>query len=995
MRRYRIGVDVGGTNTDAVLIDTTRSHDAATRGVLASFKIVTTPDITSGIERAVRAVLDKSGVDPSSDEIRSLTIGTTHFINAVVQLDAARLAKVAVVRLAYPYTTECPPFIDFPEALKALLNGHTAIIHGGLQIDGRTINDLREDEVVEQARIIKEKGLRNVVLVGVYSPLDVEGRQEYKARDIMRRELGDDVNIICSCDVGHVGFIERENASILNASIMSFAQRTVRGYKRALRALGLQCPLYLTQNDGTLTSAATAARLPIKTFSSGATNSMRGASYLAGMELNRNPQDDPATAKTKGNNVIVVDIGGTTTDVGVLLPSGFPRQAAAFIEVAGVRTNFTMPDVHSIGLGGGSRVRALRDGRVTVGPDSVGHHSSLPVNFQLTQDSLLFGGTQLTATDIISISGDSRIGDASLTIHVSKEVEEKARTAIKRLLEIVVDKMKTSPEDSDLLLVGGGSIIAPQSLKGVRNIILPKYHEVANAVGAAIANVSGEVDTVEILEGKSLSETLERIKKQAVDQVVNAGGDPNTSRIVDVNVLPVQYVTNQATRIIVRAVGELDAEDSSTMEASLSADDDFDIGGSLLQDEAIDSIISVSQGPSTFNEAIDYTNYKPKIDGDKWVLSETDLFFIMEGCGILGTGGGGSPYPTYLACRQILRDGGTISVVDPASLNDNDLVVRGCFMGSPSVSSERIHSGRDLQLAALELAKYCGVVQFAATLRYHGIPALDGDLMGRAVYNRSNALVPCALNDGSGNTVLLTTVKNDRAVEGIMRVVSTEFGSCAALCTPPLSLSDARDFGVTHTQSQAWRMGRAVAICRQTNNMSGISDEILKLQTGVCLFVGKIIDVTREVRAGFTWGEVRIARLRADEMEDIQSEAPNSSLHASQTSQSASGANDTMLIPFQNENLCAYLETEDGSRKVAAIVPDLITILDSQSGSHLGTPEYTYGLRVTVIALASHPLWRTTEGLKIGGPLAFGLEHEYVPLGEYLEPKSVIAEYGT
>lgn len=150
--------------------------------------------------------------------------------------------------------------------------------------------------------------------------------------------------------MGHVGFIERENASILNASIMSFAQRTVRGYQRALRALGLRCPLYLTQNDGTLTSAATAARLPIKTFSSGATNSMRGASYLAGVGSTRSlsqgdeqtPQEagykgegsngGDAASNTKGSNVIVVDIGGTTTDVGVLLSSGFPRQAAAFIE---------------------------------------------------------------------------------------------------------------------------------------------------------------------------------------------------------------------------------------------------------------------------------------------------------------------------------------------------------------------------------------------------------------------------------------------------------------------------------------------------------------------------------------------------------------------------------------------------------------------------------------------------------------------------------------
>ncbi len=127
--------------------------------------------------------------------------------------------------------------------------------------------------------------------------------------------------------VGQVGFLERENASILNASITSFAQHTIRGFERAMDRLGLTCPLYITQNDGTLTSAADAARLPIRTFSSGATNSMRGASYLAGIDLKKKDGT--------GKSMLVADVGGTTTDVGMLLPSGFPRQAAAFIEGMG------------------------------------------------------------------------------------------------------------------------------------------------------------------------------------------------------------------------------------------------------------------------------------------------------------------------------------------------------------------------------------------------------------------------------------------------------------------------------------------------------------------------------------------------------------------------------------------------------------------------------------------------------------------------------------
>ncbi|KAF9481135.1 DUF917-domain-containing protein [Pholiota conissans] len=1002
VRKYRIGVDVGGTNTDSVIIDITQRNDPSTRGVLASFKHETTPNVTTGIEGAVREVLQASGIDPGSEEILGLTIGTTHFINAVVQLDSSRLAKVAVIRLAAPYTTECPSFIDFPKDLRELLEGHTAIIQGGLQIDGRTINDIQESELLEQARIIKEKGLKNVAVVGIYSPLDVDGQQEYKARNILNQALGDEVNIVCSCDVGRVGFLERENASILNASITAFAQRTIRGYRRALKRLGIKCGLYLTQNDGTLTTADEAARLPIRTFASGATNSMRGASYLAGIDLMRHEIDDGNDGKRHGKSMIVVDVGGTTTDVGVLLPSGYPRQAAAFIEVAGVRTNFSMPDVQSIGLGGGSRVRQLDGGRISVGPDSVGHY--------LTRDSLVFGGTQLTATDISVRASGIVVGDVEKVGHLDEDIIKMAQANVKRQLEVAIDRMKTSPEDCDVLLVGGGSIIAPPELKGVKSIITPKYHEVANAVGAAIANVSGEVDTIEILQGRSLPEALERIKQRAIEEAIKTGAVRGSVGVVDVNILPVQYVTNQATRIIVRAVGELGQDgkdDQTTASGTDSQEEELDKEG----DEAEADPIIHTPMPK---EPIDYVNYRPKIEGKEWVLSETDLFFIMEGCGILGTGGGGSPYPAYLICRQILCDGGSIRIIDHTALPDDAVLARGGFMGSPSVGSERIRSGAHLRMAGLELAKYCGITEFGATLcdeiggsngmqslqmtKYYGIPALDGDLMGRAypmlnqvlpaVYNRPNALIPCSLNDGSNNTVLLTTVKNEHFVESIMRVVTTEMGSSAALCPPPLALRDARDYGVTRSQSQAWRMGRAVAICRQMNDLKGVSKAILKLQNGVLLFIGKIIDVSREVRAGFTWGQVRIARLRADELEDTDEMTEDIWTNED-------GA--TMLIPFQNENLCAYMESvnSDGSinRKVVASVPDLITILDSQSGSHLGTPEYSYGLRVTVIALAGHPLWRSDHGLKIGGPAAFALDHEFVPIGDYTEPRSVIEEY--
>jgi N-methylhydantoinase A/oxoprolinase/acetone carboxylase beta subunit len=139
-------------------------------------------------------------------------------------------------------------------------------------------------------------------------------------------QFAPELDIVCSHTIGGVGLLERENATVLNASILAAAKKTVNGFKRAMKKLDLRCPLYLTQNDGTLTGADEGAKLPTKTFASGPTNSMTGATFLAGLHKQR---DRSASV----SQVLVFDIGGTTTDICALLPSGLPRQAPNFVEV--------------------------------------------------------------------------------------------------------------------------------------------------------------------------------------------------------------------------------------------------------------------------------------------------------------------------------------------------------------------------------------------------------------------------------------------------------------------------------------------------------------------------------------------------------------------------------------------------------------------------------------------------------------------------------------
>jgi N-methylhydantoinase A/oxoprolinase/acetone carboxylase beta subunit len=190
--------------------------------------------------------------------------------------------------------------------------------------------------------------IRAVAIAGIYSPIDFTTRQEEHVAAIVQRACPD-VYVSCSRAVANIGMLERENATILNASLLPFAHVTVHGFRSAADALGLNCPVFVTSNDGTLLSLEQAAELPIRTFSSGPTNSMRGASFLAKLS-------DP---NAKRETALVVDIGGTTvserqsasasltlqTEVGVLLPTGFPRQAASHHELCGVALNFAMPHV--------------------------------------------------------------------------------------------------------------------------------------------------------------------------------------------------------------------------------------------------------------------------------------------------------------------------------------------------------------------------------------------------------------------------------------------------------------------------------------------------------------------------------------------------------------------------------------------------------------------------------------------------------------------------
>lgn len=512
----RIGIDVGGTNTDAALMD-----GAVVR---AACKSPTTSDVGLGIVTVLRKVLEMSGVPASA--IRAVMIGTTHFTNAVVE--RRRLLEVAAVRLGLPATKALPPLTDWPKDLADTLGRHTFMVHGGNEFDGRAIAPLDEAELVRIGGEIRRRGLRAASITSVFSPVTPE--MELRAAEILRNEAPD-VSFSLSHEIGRVGFLERENASVMNASLADLSRKVVSSFRSALKEMSIDAPFFISQNDGTLMAPDYVERYPVLTFASGPTNSMRGAAMLAG---------EP--------DAMVIDIGGTTSDVGMLM-HGFPRESAVAVDIGGVRTNFRMPDVLAVGLGGGSIVR---DDGARIGPDSVG--------YEITSRSLVFGGDTLTTTDIVVAAGLEDIGDRSRVAHLPVRTIETALDTIHRIADGAVDRMKTSADPMPVILVGGGSILISRDLPSASKVIRPENASVANAIGAAIAQVGGEIDRIFSLEGTSRNIVLGGAKAEASERALAAGAREGTVKVIDVEEVPLAYLPGSATRIRVKAVGDLAVE---------------------------------------------------------------------------------------------------------------------------------------------------------------------------------------------------------------------------------------------------------------------------------------------------------------------------------------------------------------------------------------------------------------------------------------------------
>lgn len=507
----RVGVDVGGTNTDAVVMDGKKFLGGAKRR--------TTIDILTGVENAIKAALIEAKT--ASTRVDVLIIGTTHFVNALIQ--RTKLAQTGLIRMCLPSGSSILPFADWPKSLVDGMSGSYKLIKGGYEMDGSEITQLDHSELIGAAQELFDLGCKQVAISSVFAT--VRGDMEQEAFDVLSKAVPG-ISITLSKSIGGMGLLERENAAIINASLRPLAKEVVDSFQMLKENISLSCPMFFTRNDGTLIEASEVIELPVLTFACGPTNSMRGAAFLTGLK-----------------DALVVDIGGTTTDVGEV-QDGFPRLAGTSVMVADVRTNFAMPDVISIGLGGGSIVN--EKDTMSIGPISVGH--------DLPYKAKVFSGDTLTATDLAVAGGRCKVG----------EVMPPPINSLDKLLEIM-DKMisdqvaraRTSNKDIPVIAVGGGSVMMPSKVDGLK-VICPPHNDLANAVGAAIAQVSGQVSRVVLLNDSiNRDSAIKEVTDEATKLAVKRHADPKSISVLTVSDMPLSYLPGNNLLINVTVVGDL------------------------------------------------------------------------------------------------------------------------------------------------------------------------------------------------------------------------------------------------------------------------------------------------------------------------------------------------------------------------------------------------------------------------------------------------------
>lgn len=359
-------------------------------------------------------------------------------------------------------------------------------------------------------------------------------------------------------------------------------------------------------------------------------------------------------------------------------------------------------------------------------------------------------------------------------------------------------------------------------------------------------------------------------------------------------------------------------------------------------------------------------------------IGEQEIEDLAVGAAVLGTGGGGDPYVGKLIAQRAIRHSGPIPLLAPYEVPDDALVIPTAAMGAPTVSIEKIPNGEESFRSLRLLESYLGKKAFAtmpiecgggnSTIPFvvaakAGIPVVDADGMGRAfpelqmetfhIYGVKGS--PMAIHNERGDSCILTTLDNNR-LERFARAMAVKMGATAHLAEYPMTGKQVKETAIPGTLTLAIRIGRVIREARagKQDPIEAIIDVTADSNYGraMVLFRGKVAEVERLTTGGFVRGKSVVEGF--DEFQGRRLE-----------------------VVFQNENLVAFIDGEP-----VAMVPDLITFLDAETGTPITTESVKYGYRVVVLGIPTPEIMRTPEALEVWGPRYFGYDLDYRPMEE-------------
>ena len=471
-----LGIDVGGTHTDAVLID----HFA----ILNKAKVLTDEqNLVTSLLAVTNELLDESNVDQLERVVLSTTIST----NAIVQNKVDRVGMLVVSGPGLP-----PGLYDVCQDT-FFLSGY--INHRGIEI---TAIDPKEAEHARD-RFCTD-GIRNVGIVGKFSPRNP--RQEIELQKICQEPL-DHVSLGHRMS-GHLNFPRRIATTYLNESIWRLHHIFIREVLHFARARGIKVPIYLLKADGGTFDILQSVESPIQTILSGPAASIMGI----------------LTTTKCSSDAIALDIGGTTTDIAAFA-DGVPLFEPFGVTIEGHKTLIRGMRTRSVGVGGDSVVR-VRAGHLSIGPDREGPAAAL-------------GGPFPTPTDAMIALGLTDIGDSDKAIAailplaeaLHCPIDETAHTILREICALIAGHVRNVIEEINnqpvytvhemlyekrlnpqhLYVVGGpAGVLAPAlgKLLGCKAHV-PVHAEVSNAIGAALARTTSEMTLVADTEHRTLT----------------------------------------------------------------------------------------------------------------------------------------------------------------------------------------------------------------------------------------------------------------------------------------------------------------------------------------------------------------------------------------------------------------------------------------------------------------------------------------------------------